>query len=403
MSLLFTPEDAITTIPIEVNIVRAFTPFTTAQTLLVQPLRPYTFLPPHFVLKLSDPRFSEDNDMSRLFKGGWTKNSDMAFRRGLRRVRSGEWGNHWRLLGASVDSRLPDADFDDDDQINWIFEMHRWSGLRGAHDTELVALRKLRFLQGSKIPHLYGNCVYVGDDAAPDMDPIISHVPGLLLEYINGTPLDKFVVGDNLSKEESERISQGCLATLRIIRDNLLVHNDFAPRNVIIRPYDFDHPVIIDFGSALLREDYPKMSDDQWITIVTENQEVLDARKQLGRLGYHNPSPIPEYFDMISRNMYCQGHASFNNIVETMRPDWRDEYYERVEDVPPPVNKVTEDGEEYTWYYPRWRIKPGVSTANASADYMWRSPRSPPARKFCTALFSEARKQSSLSQDHAER
>ncbi len=65
------------------------------------------------------------------------------------------------------------------------------------------------------------------------------------------------------------------------------------------------------------------------------------------------------------------GYGMMNREVEEMRPDWRDQYFEPIRDVPPDEITIMSDGRECRWIYPRWRVKPGVNTANAYADLAW--------------------------------
>ena len=60
-----------------------------------------------------------------------------------------------------------------------------------------------------------------------------------------------------------------------------------------------------------------------------------------------------------------------NSIIEQMRPDWRAKLYERVGDVPPDVVTKSPGGTNHAWEHLRWKVREGVSTANADADYKW--------------------------------
>lgn len=390
LKLSFMAEGTTHASPISARIIRSFQPFTIAQALLVEPIHPgNTPLPSQFVLKLIDPRFSAPAPKAYrpLNKKGWTRRCDQEFKYALSRVRSGAWPNHWKCLGSKASDQWADRDFpaeisgdspDDaplnDDEVRylgWLTEMDKWSGHRHSHDVELAAYRQLQSLQGSGIPKLYGTCRFSA--GSEEEDPFITDVPGLLLEYVDGVCMQKLVPGQNISAVDAERISQGILTTLRGIRDHLVVHNDFAARNVIARLDDPDHPVIIDFGCALLfanRDDtIPTM--DRWIAFVAREREIFRAKDSLDRLRYHNPSPVPEqYADWATRPFY-KGYRYMNNLIEKLSPEKRDQYYERIDKVPPSTTKTSPDGIEYTWEFPRWRIRPGVMTANASADYMW--------------------------------
>lgn len=347
--------------------------------MLVQRTQPHPTLPSHFVLKIADPRFAEPDVVGLNRKPGWTELCEDAFNRGLSKTRAGEWFNFWQCLGAATTTSPLDVDLDvDQEQDDWIEEMDRWYRLRQAIEIECEAYRALRALQGSEIPKFYGSCTVLLHRTTPNLDPFVGNVPGMLLQYIEGTSLDRLTLGKDLSVSDADRVSQGALAALRKIRDALVIHGDFAARNIIVRPHDLDHPVLIDFGSARtnLSGTYTR---ENWIEVIVNEREVLRARDLFRREGLHNPSPMPEYYDDIAAHKDLRGYMMFNGNVEALRPDWRDQYYEPIHDVPPDKMILMHDGSRCPWVYPRWRIKSGVNTANASADYAWgkKKPKAP--------------------------
>lgn len=258
----------------------------------------------------------------------------------------------------------------DKEQADWIDEMDRWYRLRQAIGYEGEAYRVLHALQGSDIPKFYGSCTVLLHRTTPNLDPFVGNVPGLVLQYIEGTSLDRLTMGKDLSVSDAERISQGTLAVLRKVRDALVIHGDFAPRNVIIRPHDLDHPVLVDFGSARtnLSGEY---TQDKWVEVIANEREVLRARTLFGREGLHNPSPMPERYDDVAAHDDLNGYRMWNGNIEGLRPEWREQYHEPIHDVPPDRMILMPDGGRCLWTYPRWRVKSGVNTANASADYAW--------------------------------
>lgn len=360
--------------------IQVFEPFTLSQVMCVETTcSDRAPLPRRSVLKLIDPRFSQPSDWGGLNTNGWTRGCDRSFKEGLRHVRNGVWPNYWMCLGAPTDipiesydepckgSRIAEFSYRD-----WVDEMDRWKGLRMARDLEVAVYRRLQPVQGNGIPRLYGTCQYIADDGTTNMDPFISSIPGLLMEYVEGTSMNKLVPGVDISEDDAERASQGILATLRRIREKFVIHNDLHLRNFVMRPHDPDHPAVIDFGSAQLREsqDDPS-SQEEWIGWMAGSNvdELFRARKQLAKSNYHNPSPVPEEREDFAERH--QGYLYWNGDVEELKPAWRDQYYERVENVLPEEQRTTADGEVYTWHPPRWQIKAGVRTANASADYDW--------------------------------
>lgn len=326
-------------------------------------------LPRRFVLKLMDPRFfgiSNYYTVSRSYEMPWNGTLTARFNDGLRNVRAGGWPNFWTRLGAANDVgifdrnyELYDPDYYNDDykdcpMIDWAREMDNWDALLRSMETEVRAYRIARALQGSTIPRMYGTCTVVVD---PNLEPLLSTIPGICLQYIDGT-LDRLKPGVDVSEPEAERISQGLLSTARRLRDIRVMHDDICPRNVIVRLHDLDHPVLIDFGLALIGDLDEHMNE--W-------SEVRQIRRLLGVWGWHNPSP---WTGMMIHSVHdLNGYAWANSNISGMRPDWRDQQYERIVDRPPDVIKVDKSGKEHQWEQLRWRVRPGVKTADADEDW----------------------------------
>ncbi|THH18644.1 hypothetical protein EW146_g2360 [Bondarzewia mesenterica] len=242
LMLQYTPEGSACARPIEVNIIKAFAPSTVAQTLLVQATDPSLSLPAKLVLKLVDPRFSTPD-----IYHGYGRNVP------------------WN---AAVDDPFKAL-------LSNLLAMDRWEGISSSYGQEVSAFRALSSLQGLHIPRFYGTCRYTVVDGSPNLDPLIANVDGLLIEYINGTPMDKLTVVTDISEADAERVSQGVLHTMRRIRDLKVIYDDVAARNLIFRHDDFDHPVLIDFGSALLKP--LQATDDERIETLRGYSEVKDA------------------------------------------------------------------------------------------------------------------------------
>ena len=406
LTLSFTPEGSISATTIEVRVIRTFEPYTLAQCMLVEPcgLTGTSHLPPRLVLKLVDPRFSVPQSASGSWFNSpshasygllydpdneapqWTHDIDRRFMDGLERVRRGEWANYWTALGASEDvppTRRQQGSTEEQDA--WMAEVDRWKALRSITAHEAAAYRRLHDLQGVDIPRLYGSCVYSLDEPDPQspIDPFVTTVPGLLLEYIDGTPLSCLAVGADFAFSDAQRVSQGALRILRQLRDRFVLHGDFAPRNVVVRLEDLDHPVVIDLGSARV----PPSSNSgpregslhDWIEHMVADEELVRARATLAHSGFHIPSPIPEKISECAGSVgaFPWGYWDLNMEIEALRPEWRAQLYEPQFTVPPPRTPVlTGSGKQKFRYEPLlWRIRPGTRTANASADYRWGKPR----------------------------
>ena len=71
---------------------------------------------------------------------------------------------------------------------------------------------------------------------------------GLVMEYIEGRPLDKYL-SENPSKKERERIFFELLAAVCYLHKRGVIHNDLKPENILISHAD-NTLKLIDFGLA---------------------------------------------------------------------------------------------------------------------------------------------------------
>ncbi|KAF8515228.1 hypothetical protein BU17DRAFT_51939, partial [Hysterangium stoloniferum] len=237
----------------------------------------------------------------------------------------------------------------------WEREVYLYGTMLYQAELEAAIYCQLDSLQGTRIPHLYGFVSVrlpegiVGDD-------ITSCVPGLAIEYIDGTTLDGLHIGQNVSEEEAEQISQRILTTFREIRKWRVMHCDVRRANILVRNSDLS-PFIIDFGSA-----YHKKSEteEEWAILAAGVHDIKDARDRLEMQGLHLPSPLVTEPDASSN-----GFRVMNKQIESSSETWRKKYVEPLE-TPVPSFEIRKDscGREYEWEYPRWRIKEGVNTYN---------------------------------------
>ena len=367
--------------------IRTFEPYTLAQCMVVEPYCHTSALPPKVVLKLADPRFSAADAH---YMGGlkaeakatqWTEDIDRRFKDGLACVRNGSWRNYWKELGASERVGMWDREEEDCDSKSkraWMREVDWWISLRATTADEAIVYRRLQDLQGAGIPRLFGTCAYHLEDASPTLDPFVATAPGLLLEYIEGVSMDRLKVDEDISFQDARRASRGALAILRKFRDRFVSHGDFADRNVVVRLDDPDHPVIIDLGSAHIWCDEEGGLTQDTIESIRRDREIPRARQTLSYGGFHVPSPAPEEMEKYQdRSAHPSGFRFYNQEIERMRSEWRELLYEPVYSIPPPRTKLTTySGKKKERREPLlWRIKDGVQTAEASADYCWGKPR----------------------------
>ncbi|KIJ49225.1 hypothetical protein M422DRAFT_247022 [Sphaerobolus stellatus SS14] len=86
-------------------------------------------------------------------------------------------------------------------------------------DDQVDGYRRVSTFQGTRIPKFLEFCDYYLDTIPTGLH--VAHVPGLILEFIDGIPIEDLVVGQNITKEEAEQVSHGILNSLQIIQASI--------------------------------------------------------------------------------------------------------------------------------------------------------------------------------------
>ncbi|KAG6901038.1 hypothetical protein C0995_001678 [Termitomyces sp. Mi166 len=244
----------------EVEIVKAFTPFTNSATLLVdaQTSGHSMGLPNHFILKLADRRVHDE----------WSFEVEEDYQSNI-----SQYGPSFELtLG------------DDEDMLPWMESFEVWESMNSSHLKERKAYCRLTEAQASGlIPRFFGATKINMLTKAPH--PSLSHIDGLLLEYIPGCRMAKMRPGITISLEEAEIISQRILELGRRLRRYGVCHSDVHVGNIIIRTED-NSPVLIDWGCASLRvADLPLR--ERWNEQNVRTDFHTDIRYLLRHGGYY--------------------------------------------------------------------------------------------------------------------
>ncbi len=77
-------------------------------------------------------------------------------------------------------------------------------------------------------------------------------LPYLIMEYIDGKPVDEFCDSQRLAIPERLRLFQTICAAVQYAHQNLVVHRDIKPGNILVTPDGV--PKLLDFGIAKLLE-----------------------------------------------------------------------------------------------------------------------------------------------------
>jgi eukaryotic-like serine/threonine-protein kinase len=72
--------------------------------------------------------------------------------------------------------------------------------------------------------------------------------PYLVMEYIDGQPIDRYCLGKKLAVRDVLRLFRGVLAAVHHAHQNLVIHCDLKPRNILVTQKG--EPKLLDFGIA---------------------------------------------------------------------------------------------------------------------------------------------------------
>lgn len=122
----------------------------------------------------------------------------------------------------------------------------KWVVLKAAKPTEGELTRNQLLLEREfEIMHRLDS-IYVVQTIAMVDDPQLGR--SILMEYVHGRPLDKFVAGTPTSTER-RRVADELMEALIFLHDRQIVHGDLKPSNILITDSG-NHVRLIDFGFA---------------------------------------------------------------------------------------------------------------------------------------------------------
>ena len=122
----------------------------------------------------------------------------------------------------------------------------KWVVLKAAKPTEGERTRNQLLLEREfEIMHRLDS-IYVVQTISMVDDPQLGRA--ILMEYIHGRPLDKFIA-DNPTSTERRRVADELMEALIFLHERQIVHGDLKPSNILITDSG-NHVQLIDFGFA---------------------------------------------------------------------------------------------------------------------------------------------------------
>ena len=77
-----------------------------------------------------------------------------------------------------------------------------------------------------------------------------SKEPYLIMEYIDGVPIDTYISQNQLSIKQKIRLMIRVCEAVEVAHQNLIVHRDLKPENILLKCPDKSGLKLIDFGSS---------------------------------------------------------------------------------------------------------------------------------------------------------
>ena len=173
----------------------------------------------------------------------------------------------------------------------------KWVVLKAAKPDEGEQTRNRLLLEREfEIMHRLDS-IYVVQTIAMVNDPQLGR--SILMEYVHGRPLDKFVAG-NPTSTERRRVADELMEALIFLHDRQIVHGDLKPSNILITDSG-NHVRLIDFGFAD-NEAYiaknigtsPSISTEEQLPtdVLLPERDIYALGKMLALLFPHSLKPV---------------------------------------------------------------------------------------------------------------
>ena len=173
----------------------------------------------------------------------------------------------------------------------------KWVVLKAAKPTEGELTRNRLLLEREfEIMHRLDS-IYVVQTIAMVNDPQLGRA--ILMEYVHGRPLDKFVAG-NPTSTERRRVADELMEALIFLHDRQIVHGDLKPSNILITDSG-NHVRLIDFGfsdnEAFIAKNIgtsPSISSPEQLPtdVLKPERDIYALGKMLALLFPHSLKPV---------------------------------------------------------------------------------------------------------------
>ena len=173
----------------------------------------------------------------------------------------------------------------------------KWVVLKAAKPTEGEQTRNQLLLEREfEIMHRLDS-IYVVQTIAMVNDPQLGRA--ILMEYVHGRPLDKFVAG-NPTSTERRRVADELMEALIFLHERQIVHGDLKPSNILITDSG-NHVRLIDFGfsdnEAFIAKNIgtsPSISSPEQLptNVLKPERDIYALGKMLALLFPHSLKPV---------------------------------------------------------------------------------------------------------------
>ena len=227
-------------------------------------------------------------------------------------------------LGAN---RFTDYELLSDSGHNLIYRAQmggKWVVLKAAKPTEGELTRNQLLLEREFEIVNRLDCIYVVQTIAMVDDPLLGRA--ILMEYVNGRTLDKFVA-EKPSLSERRRVAEELMEALIFLHERQIVHGDLKTSNILISDSG-NHVRLIDFGFAD-KEAYiaknigtspsVKVPEQLPDDVLAPERDIYALGKMLALLFPHSASPVIRRCLAFNARRY----TSVRQVRSALRRYWR--------------------------------------------------------------------------------